>query len=369
MAAAGGREGTDLSDRLLGEPWRFDFFQAVRLLERLQYESAGGDPRAARQPVGHDTAPGREVVRFRALTSLSFPAAPIAQVRRPPSANGAPGADAPPLEMVVSFLGLTGPSGVLPLHYTALLLRRLRDKDTSLRDLLDVFHHRLVSLFYRAWEKYRLPFAYERSRLTPTVPGPDPVTQGLYSLVGLGTDGLRGRQEFPDEALLFYGGHFAHYPRSAAALELLLGDYFGLPVRVLQFEGQWLSLEVGDQARLPAPGRPSGQNNRLGHDLVIGERIWDVQGRFRLRLGPLTYAQFRRFFPGEGDRLRPFCQLARSYVGLEFAFDLQLVLRPDEVPGLRLGGDGDDRPCLGWNTWVSSGPFTREVDDVVFSGE
>jgi type VI secretion system protein ImpH len=362
MVPARGRQVPDLSERLQREPYRFDFFQAVRLLERLAREEG---PAARGRPVGADHLPDQECVRFRALPSLSFPAAAVAQVRAP-AASKAP-AERPAPEMQVTFLGLTGASGVLPAHYTATLLRRLRGKDHALRDLLDLFNHRLVSLFYRAWEKYRLPVAYERSRLEESGGQPERVAQALHSLIGLGTAGLRGRRDFPDEAFLYYAGHFAHHPRSAAGLERVLADFFALPLRVLQLQGQWLCLEPDDQAELPSPARPRGRNNRLGCDAVLGDRVWDVRGKFRVRIGPLGYAQFRRFFPVRGDRLRALCQMTRAYVGAEFVFDLQLVLRAEEVPWTRLVPDGDEGAYLGWNTWLRSEPFAREVDDVVFA--
>jgi type VI secretion system protein ImpH len=359
-----------LSEQLLREPYRFDFFQAVRLLERLAQERARQDPRWRRHPVGRDQSPDREVVRFRALPSLSFPASTVSQIRQPPHHDAVPDWELPPPEMIVTFLGLTGPSGVLPHHYTTLLIRRLREKDSSLRDFFDLFHHRLISLFYRAREKYRLPFAYERSKLDGDEYAGDDLftdlcTRGLYSLVGLGTGGLRGRLEVDDEAFLFYCGHFAHYPRSAAALECLLEDYFELPLRVEQAQGQWLYLDRDDQAQLPGPAHRLGLNAQLGEDVVVGERVWDVQSKFRVRVGPLTYPQFRRLMPN-GDLLRPLCQLARSYVGPELDFDVQLVLDPAEVPWCRLGSEGEDRPHLGWNTWVRCQAFAHPVDDPVF---
>jgi type VI secretion system protein ImpH len=366
MDTPGGRESIDLRQRLQRETYRFDFFQAVRLLERLAREGGLPAPRAGHQPVGADHPPDQECVRFRALPSLSFPTAAASQVRRTAMPAGSAEGDNSPVEMMVAFLGLTGPAGVLPAHYTALLMRRVRAKDTSLRDLLDLFTHRLVSLFYRAWEKYRLPFAYERSRLDGTAGEPERMTHALYSLVGRGTAGLWDRQEIPDETFLCYGGHFAHQPRSAAALQLVLADYFNLPVEVLQLQGQWLRLERDDQAQLPSPRQPRGRSNRLGFDLVIGERVWGVQSKFRLRVGPLTYRQFLSFIPGAGQRLRPFSQMARSYVGAELVFDVQLVLHAAEVPPLRLGAEGEDRPYLGWNTWMHSVAATGEVDDTVF---
>jgi type VI secretion system protein ImpH len=355
MATASGRESAHLSERLQREPYRFDFFQAVRLLERLARDEGN---RLPSRPVGADHPPEQECVHFRALPSLSFPTAPVTQIRSQTAA-----------EMAVSFLGLTGVSGVLPPHYTALILRRLRSKDSSLRDWLDVFNHRLVSLFYRAWEKYRLPFAYERARLDQSGREPEKVTQALYSLIGRATAGQRGRQSIPDEVFLFYGGHFAHHPRSAAALEQLLTDYFATPVCVLQLQGHWLYLERDDQARLPSREYPRGRNTRLGEDVVIGERVWGVQNKFRLRVGSLTYRQFLQFLPQMGKRLRLLCQMARAYVGLELTFDVQLVLRVDETPQLRLGAGGEERPYLGWNTWVRSTAFVRDAEEAIFAEE
>ncbi|MBV9123842.1 MAG: type VI secretion system baseplate subunit TssG [Planctomycetes bacterium] len=367
MASENGREGAGLSDLLVREPYRFDFFQAVRLLERWLHERARQDPRWQRSPIGRDFPPEREVVRFRALPGLSFPGSAVVQVKTPASAKAGDGASPGPLEMVVSFLGLTGPNGVLPYHYTNLLIQRVRAKDFSLRDFLDLFHHRLISLFYRAWEKYRLPFAYERFQLDRKGQEEDLITRGLYCLVGLGTGGQRGRLEIHDEAFLFYSGHFAHFPRSAAGLESLLGDYFDVPIHVLQCQGQWLVLESPDQAMLPSPQERRGRNNELGVSLIVGERVWDVQSKFRLRVGPLNYRQFRGLMPN-GDALKPLVQLTRSYVGTDLDFDVQPILKAAEVPWCRLVGNGDgDGYYLGWNTWVRCREFPRDVDDTVFT--
>src|SRR5262249_27204564 len=282
----------------------------------------------------------------------------VVQLRGPKI--GDPASDGSVPEMSVAFLGLFGAVGVLPHHYTSLLIRRIRDKDFSLRDFLDLFNHRLISLFHRAWEKYRLPFLYERVRFAGRAHDADSCTQALYSLVGLGTPGLRGRLEVDDQAFLYYGGHFAHFPRSASALGQILGDYFGTPIVVQQVQGQWLYLELEEQSRLPGASRGLGRNNRLGGDVVVGARVWGGPRQVRLRVGPLSYAEFRGLMP-DGHALRPLCQMTRTYVGPGLDFDVQPVLMPDEVPWCRLeaGGDG---PLLGWNTWVRNRPFTREVD-------
>jgi type VI secretion system protein ImpH len=363
MEPQSGRKSTAVSAQLFSQAHRFDFFQAVRLLERLARDRAEEDRRDRRYAVGRDAAPSQEVVRLRSMPALSFPAGTVGQIRQ--SASRADNGQAPP-EMTVSFLGLTGPSGVLPRHYSTLLIRRLRQfKDTALAEFLDLFNHRLLSHFYRAWEKYRLPFAYERARLEPEREGADLCTQALYCLVGMGTPHLRGCLEIDDRAFLYYAGHFAHAPRTAAALEALLGDYFELPICVEQFSGQWLVLSELDRSRMPSRDFPFGRNAQLGVNWVVGERVWDVQSKFRLRVGPLTYEQFRRLLPRSAG-LRPLCQMTRTYVGAEFDFDVQLVLKAREVPWCRLSADGRDQPRLGWNTWVRCNDFAEEVEDAVF---
>jgi type VI secretion system protein ImpH len=361
MAAEDGRERPGVSRTLFESPYRFDFYQAVRLLEYRRRERRGGSPGPVGS-VGHDEA-GGELVQFRARVSLSFPAGALSDLRDP-AATGDPAAPSAP-EMSVTFFGLTGPSGVLPRHYTELLVQRVREKDSSLRDFLDIFNHRLIALFYRAWAKYRLPIGYERAQLDDPARTPDPVTRGLFGLVGLGTTGLRDRLEVIDEAFVFYGGHFSHFPRSATGLECALEDYLAMPVRLRQCQGQWLTLEPEDQARLPGAAFPLGRNNQLGVDLVIGARVWDVQSQFRVRIGPLTWRQFRALMPN-GAALRPLCQFTRTYVGLALEFDIQPVLHPDEVRGAKLSADPDDGPYLGWNTWMPARTRDRPADDAIF---
>jgi len=361
MAAASGRDDSALSKQLYTEAYRFDFFQAVRVLQRLAAATARPEADRARFPVGRDDPPQQEAVRFRSLPSHGFPAAAISEIRPSQASAGPP-------EMVTAFFGLTGPSGVLPRHYTTLLIERIRAKDFTLRDFLDLFHHRLTALFYRAWTKYRIPFAYEQSQWAGDKEPEDLFTSCLYCLLGLGTGGLHGRHTFDDEAFLFYAGHFAHYPRSAVALERMLVDYFALPVAISQFQGQWLYLSADDQSALPIAGRPFGLNNQLGRSVVIGERVWDVEGKFRARVGPLDYAGFRRLMPS-GDTLGPLSQMMRTYAGPQFACDVQVVLLAAEVPRCRLGGDASDPARLGWNTWILSRTSDRDVSDAVFTWE
>jgi len=324
-----------LTERLRTRPEHFGFFQAVRLLSRLS-------PSRAR--VGHDGPPAQEVARFRTRATLEFPPSEIHDLQPNPDP------DRPP-EVTVAIGGTTGPLGVLPIPYTELLMERVRYKDHALWEFLDLFNHRFLSLFHRAWEKYRFPIVHEGG-------GDDPFTDGLFALVGLGTDGLRGRQSVPDDALLLYAGLIAQRPHSASALEGILRDYFGVPTATRQFVGQWLDLEPEDRSRLGA------RNSRLGADLVCGDHVWNNQSRFRIRLGPLSFAPFRTFLP-RGGAWRPLNDLVRFLAGAEYDFDVQLVLKKEEIPECLLASDAAAPPMLGWTTWLKSAPSTEDASNLI----
>jgi len=373
MAAENRGTSAPVSEQLFRAPFRFDFFQAVRLLEALARAQTKTHQVPLRAPVGSHAPPDQEVVRFRVLPTLSFPPSPIHKLQAPAATAEGSG---PPPEMTVTHLGLIGAQGTLPQHYTALILERchVKFKDYSLRDFLDLFHHRSVSLFYRAWEKYRYPLGYERSHQaspnpadgTTAEPDLDLFTYCLFSLVGFGTDGLRGRMEVDDEALIYYAGHFSHSPKCQVSLESLLEDYFRLPAEVRPFQGQWLYLARDEQSALPSYNRPLGSNVQLGENVIVGERVWSVESKFRVRLGPLSYKEFCHFMPS-GRSLRPLCQLVRLYMGLEFDFDVQAILYKEEVPWLRMQSGSAAAPRLGWNTWLRSRPYPRDAEEGVFS--
>jgi type VI secretion system protein ImpH len=367
---------SSVAARLFHEGHAFDFFQAVRLLCLLGQEGAGGPPGlAGRAPPGREAPPRAEAVRFRAHLSLTFPPSPVYEIT-PPTGDR-------PAILTATFLGLTGPSGVLPRHYTQMLLRQEREgrgpEKRALRDWLDLFNHRLISLFYRAWEKYRFFIPYERKEWDRDEP--DPFTQALFSFIGLGTPALRRRlrvtvperagerelARIEDLGLLRYVGLLAPRRRNALGLRALLEDYFDLPVRVAQFQGQWLQLDVSNQSRLGV----RGCNAELGINTVAGERVWDVEGKVRLCLGPLNYARFLDLIPDRAplpERKTFFllCHLARLYLGPERDFDVQLILRAEDVPECRLTEDDPIGPRLGWNTWASSQQPAGPVGDVVF---
>jgi type VI secretion system protein ImpH len=261
--------------------------------------------------------------------------------------------------MVVAFMGLAGLMGVLPRHYTELLLERVRFKDFALRDFLDIFNHRIISLFYRAWEKYRFPIAYERSRQSGGN-AYDPFSMALFHLVGMGTGGLRGRLKFGDEALLYYSGLVAQQPHSASALEGTLSDYFGAPIAVRQFAGAWLTLDVTNRSRM---GKRQA-NNELGWTAMLGSKCWDQQAGFRLVAGPLTLTQFLMLLPC-GKGFVELVEMTRFNVGLILDFDVQLVLKAAEVPLCELKKPGPTASRLGWSSWLKSREFSHDAADAV----
>ena len=350
MAAASGAANPDVAvqsnrwaavDRALREePWSFQFFQAVRLLQRILPD---------RGPVGRFIHPSKEIVRFAAHTSVSFPASQIQGLEW--SASGQP-------VMLVNFMGLTGPSGVLPLYYSELVLDRVRSKDRTLVSFLNLFNHRMISLFYQAWEKYRFTIAYENNE-------PDRFSHHLMDLIGIGTPGLQKRQAIPDDSLLYYSGLFGLHTRSAAALKQIVSDYFDVPVYVDQFIGAWYALAHDNQCSFENTETISEQ---LGVGAVVGDEIWNQNAGVRLRLGPLTLRQYVDFLP-EGSAFEPLRALTRLFAGDEIDFEVQLVLKRDEVPACEL----DDRavlvdnvsPQLGWSTWVKSAPMGRDPGDTI----
>lgn len=337
------RREPGLDDLLFREGFRFEFFQAVRLLERMY---------PAKKPVGRHELPRDEVVRFRTHVSMAFPASEVFDVAAP--ADGQQAEEHAQPTMWVTFMGLAGALGALPTHYTHLLSDPgLRNQTAPVRDFLDIFNHRLISLFYRAWEKYRFAIAYERGE-------PDAFSQDLFCLIGMGTGGLQRRLGISDEILLYYAGLLSQRPRSAVGLEGILQDYFGVPVTVDQFTGEWFLMNVDALTSLGL----GGQNNQLGVNAALWERVWDPQARFRVKFGPLTYQQFQDFLP-TSDAYRHAVELTRFYVGEEFSFDVQPVLKAEEVPFCALGANQSMR--LGWGMWLKTQPFESDTSQPVFA--
>jgi type VI secretion system protein ImpH len=336
MASRNWGTNRPLEDLLFDEAYRFDFYQAVRLLEKLYPENT---------PVGEGTNPALEVARFKSKVSMSFPASDVDAIKV--------GNDGEPPEMVVNFMGLAGAFGPMPNPYVELLIEREVRGDTTFRDFLDVFNHRLISLMVRI---------RKMSRLGMEIKSPDliPFAGFLYSLMGLGTKGLRGRLKVRDRAFLYYSGLVAQKPHSTTGLERMLSHYFGVVVKGAQFVGRWQRLEE-DQITTIGLG---GQNQVLGESAVLGTRVWDQQTKFRLVIGPLKLQEFEAFLP-TGARFRPLLEMTTFYTGRELDFEVNLSIKAQEVPPARLSASTG--PRLGWTSWIKTRAFTKDDNQVILA--
>ena len=327
---------------LANDPTSFGAFQAVRLLARLHPDRA---------TVGGWADPATEVVRFVVPPSLAFPRAEVAELRPPDAGVG-------PFHLAVNFFGLTGPQGVLPHVYTQHAAEQARARDTSLRDFLDIFHHRALSLFYRVWSQSHVVLGAEGS-------DEDWLLDHLLDVAGLGTTGLRGRLPIADSVLGYYAGLLSSPSRPADGLARLIGDYFDVPATIEQFVGEWRRVDGRGQCAIGTDDEPA----MLGLG-IVGDEAWDPQSRVRLRLGPLTRAQFDSFLPG-GSAHDALQALARVYADDQVGVDAQLVLDRTAVEpcvlGTPLGDPGACGPPLGRGTWLVSRPLARDPDETALA--
>ncbi|QKZ02392.1 type VI secretion system baseplate subunit TssG [Pseudomonas eucalypticola] len=326
------RSTPGLIDQARAEPYRFEFFQLVRLL-RLHYSRAGRmDP---------ETRPHEDPLRFRSQLSLNFPASEVSdlQFERPGVLSAA---DQPLSEVQITFMGLVGPSGVLPRPYTEMLINRhIQYRDDAAHGFLDLFSHRMVALFYEAWQKYKFHIEFERN-------GSSSFDRYLLNLVGMGPVAQKrkfdeGKSSLRREVFNYFSGMFAQKPRNALSLQSMLNFYFSLPFKVKPFAGRWLKLDDSQCTRL---GR---KNSTLGQSALAGNRVWDYQSCVRVEIGPLALADYQRFQPGQTDYAR-LVELLRFYLGAELDFQIAPMLEAKAVPLATLGRKGN--LALGWLGWL-----------------
>jgi len=272
---------------------------------------------------------------------LAFPASEVSDLRFERDGVGA--ANGQTLtEVQVTFMGLVGPSGVLPQPYTELFIERhVQHRDDAAHAFLDLFSHRMTALFYEAWQKYRFHIEFERR-------GRSDFQRYLLNLVGFGPQARRrlfdeGGSSLREDFFAYFSGVFSHRPRNAVNLQAMLAFYFQVPVEVQLFAGRWLRLEAEQCTQL---GR---RNAVLGNSAVAGDRTWDYQSNLRIGLGPLNLADYRRFQPGT-QAYRRLMEILRFYLGAEFDFEIELHIRPEEIPIARLQRGGE--VALGWQGWL-----------------
>jgi len=327
------RDPVELELLLERQAARMDFFQVLRLLENARPDL----PR-----IGTSLRPRDDAVRFGQDPALIFHPTTLARFTR---ADGDAKA-----RLAVNFFGLLGANGPLPVHITEYVRDRLRHGgDGTMLAFLDVFHHRMLSLFYRARAVAEPVISLDRRDA-------DRFSDFVGSMFGIGAPALRERDAIGDFAKLHVAGLLANKTRPASGLVTILRAYFKLPFQVEQFVGHWMRIPDEIRSRLGA----FEDGNRLGSSLMLGRSVWDCQNKFRIVIGPLDYDDYQRFMPG-GESMERLLAWVRTYVGLALDWDVRLVLKKEEMPPLRLGG----ATRMGWSTWLASSKPQRDLDQML----
>jgi type VI secretion system protein ImpH len=348
-----------LHAKLAHAPHRFGFFEALRRVQQAEPQK----PR-----IGTSARPAEDALRLGQPPSLAFAASTLASFECRD--------DGKPPRMQVNAFGLFGPSGPLPSHLTEYAHERQHNAgDPTFARFADVFHHRMLSLFFRAWATPEPAVDMDR-------PQSSQYMAQIGALIGIGLPVLRNRDAMPDDAKLHHAGHLANQTRNAEGLQAMVADLFGLPVAIEQFVGEWIELPADGQCRvggdqgnagppqvslLPLGGadaarRPWGRSesaSQLGINTLLGQRTWCAQHKFRLRLGPMAWADYQRFLPGKAA-LTQLQAVVRNVLGDELAWDLELVLKQPEVPAAQLCATHQ----LGWSMWLGQRPVPADACDL-----
>jgi len=320
-------------EQLATEAECFDFRQALRIIECANPDK----PRW-----GESLKASDDPVRLRQNPSLCFATSSIHSFEQDKMTDE--------LRLSVNLFGLLGPNGPMPANLTEYVCGRINDyKDYTLARFLDIFNHRMLSLFYRAWAVNQQTVSYDR-------PDDDKISVYLASLIGLGMESLRDRDAVDDATKLHYAGRLVSATRNAEGLSAVLQSYLGISARIEEFVGQWVDIPAEYTCRLGA----SPDTGKIGSTLVVGSKSWTCSQRFRIHLGPMEWKDYERMLP-EGGSHKRLIAWVRNYVGDELAWDVRLILKAQEVPATRLGESG----CLGWTTWLKSGPSTHDADELI----
>jgi type VI secretion system protein ImpH len=356
MAATSGQDSNSITSEVLERPWDFDFFGALRRIESSRPDLPRlGKSRQLRQ----------DPVRFGQYLSLDFATSAMEK----PHLTRQEGH-----KLMVRFTGLTGPNGALPLRYSDFIRNRLRGiqdadlrgpreeaalsqgagaaRDSTLAEFIDIFHHRIISLFYRAWAVSHKTVDLDR-------PGDRTFAEWIASTFGCGIPEMEGLDAVPSLHRLPFAGHLSCQNRHASGLRGLLSEYFSTPVEVESFAGQWIDIPHEQRCRMGE----SRETGLLGKSCVVGSKIWDRQMKCTLRIGPMTFAQYELFLPKGPAHGRLHAWMA-FYTRSELYWEASIVLRREDVPKTKLGSAGR----LGYTTWLTSAPPAKDADQFCVRG-
>jgi type VI secretion system protein ImpH len=314
------------------DPTRYGFFQVMRLLECAYKDKAR---------FGQSSDPKLEPpIRLGQEVSLTFETSTLSTFTRRKDGLGS--------LLKQRFMGLFGNNGPMPIHLTEFIRERIYKHDYTLSDFADMFHHRMICLFYRAFANTEPTVSFDR-------PESDRFSTYMGSLSGFGSADLRERDAMPDLAKFYYTGLLAAQNKPAEGLNALLADYFRLQVSIEQFVGEWLAIESGDLTRLGETPR----TGELGCSATLGSKVWGCQHKFRIHFGPLNLTEYISLLPN-GYRLDQLIAVIRNYIGDELSWDVKLILKKDQVPMAQLG----ESMRLGWTSWLGERKSELDADDL-----
>ena len=335
MQTFGWNKSAPVEDWLYAEGYRFDFFQALRLLQKIAAERrlASSSPRDS---IAATDLAAFDAIRLRANISFSFPPGEVHQVEKL--------ADTPfQAEVTANILSLVGALGPMPDSFAETLLERSKAHDETMRAFLDIFHHRLLLLLYQVRLRHRIWLEWS---------SPEASSMGRYTRAFAGILNLNKKKLTPKLAQYAsaYAGALWHKPRSPIVLQQILSDAFAVSIRVLTMRGAWLPMEPDDRCRL---GK-SGGNSRLGINTYAGTRAWNCQAQLHIAAQALRLDQFLSLLPGGSDHAS-LSDFTRFYTNDQFDCRLRLHLDAGAQCNLRLG-----RSRLGWTSWLHGQPGRRQ---------
>ncbi len=311
-------------------PERYDFYQLLRRLEAARSDL----PR-----LGRAGTPRDEPVRGGQPPSTEFAPATVTQF-------GLSGGHSVP-RLNVAFFGLLGPQGPMPAHITELAHSRANHHaDPAMARFFDLFNHRMLLFFYRAWADARAAVGRDR-------PNADDFARRLGTLSGRGGPEFSRRDAMNDDAKGYFTGHLAAQTRRPSALRATLRELLRLPIELLDFVPRWLELPPNGCGKL---GRENGFSV-LGRSAILGGRVFDVQSSIRIVAGPLSLEQYETLLPS-GRRLETLAAITDNLLGIEIEWDVNLRLKASEIPALGLDGTC----ALGWTTWLPTSKERNEMD-------